>query len=152
MFKLIAIDLNLLLVYFSCELVQQMTRYRFIGAGRVILSNVQNDSNFTLFWIWSTYYVNWGNYNNDHIIKSIWSTIYNIIITCSTRLAPNEAIHFCPNSHDKLTKSEIRSIAINLNIVQNNLFIIKGVLSGHYSHIPQFTYKCRGYICLPFRD
>ena len=28
------------------------------------------------------------------------------------------------------------------NIVQNNMFIIKGVVSGHYSHISQFTYKC----------
>ena len=46
-FKLIAIDLNLPLVDFSCELVQKLTRYRFIGAGRVILSNAQNDSNFT---------------------------------------------------------------------------------------------------------
>ena len=47
MLKLIAIDLNLLLANFACELVQKMTRYRFIGAGRMILTYVQNDSNFT---------------------------------------------------------------------------------------------------------
>ena len=68
----------------------------------------------------------WIGAANDHIIKSIWSTIYNMIITCSTRLAPNEDVglsgYFSPNSHDKLPKSEIISIAINLNIVQNNLF------------------------------
>ena len=45
-------------------------------------------------------------------------------------------VNFCP----KLTKSEIRSDEIN--IVQNDLFIIKGVVSGHYSHISQFAYKC----------
>ena len=26
--------------------------------------------------------------------------------------------------------------------VQNNMSIIKVVISGHYSHISQFTYKC----------
>ena len=68
-----------------------------------------------------------------------------MIIRCSIRLAPNEAISgyfFCPSSHDKLAKSEIISISINLNIVQNNLFIIKGIVSGHYSHISKFIYKC----------
>ena len=49
---------------------------------------------------------------------------------------------FCPSSHDKFIKSKIRSNAINLNIVQNNVFIIKRVVSGHYSHISQFAYKC----------
>ena len=29
------------------------------------------------------------------------------------------------NSHDKLAKSKLGSISINLNIVQNNMFIIK---------------------------
>ena len=58
---------------------------------------------------------------------------------------PNEVIsgYFCcPNSHDKLAKSKFGSISINLNIVQNNMSIIKVVISGHYSHISQFTYKC----------
>ena len=64
-------------------------------------------------------------------------------IRCSTRLAPNEAIsgYFCPNSHDKLAKGEMISISSNLNIVQYNLFIIKGVVSEHYSHTSQFTCK-----------
>ena len=42
----------------------------------------------------------------------------------------------CPNSHDKLTKSEIRSIEICLKHRSNNLFIIKRVVSGPYKHIP----------------
>ena len=41
-----------------------------------------------------------------------------------------------------LDKSTWIRISINLNIVQNNLFIIKGVVSGHYSHTSQFIYKC----------
>ena len=49
---------------------------------------------------------------------------------------------FGPTSHDKLAKSKFGTISINLNIVQNNMFIIKGVVFGHYSHISQFTYKC----------
>ena len=98
MFKLIAIDLMLLLVNFS------MFRYRLVGARPVILSNAENDSNFTQ-----------------------WSDIW---------------LFCCPNSHDKLAKSKFGSISINLNIVQNNMSIIKVVISGHYSHISQFTYKC----------
>ena len=27
-------------------------------------------------------------------------------------------------------------------VVRNNLFILKGVVSGHYTRISQFTYKC----------
>ena len=81
-----------------------MFRYRLVGARSVILSNAENDSNFTQS-------------------SDIWL--------------------FCfPNSHDKLAKSKFGSISINLNIVQNNMSIIKVVISGHYSHISQFTYKC----------
>ena len=36
-----------LLVNFSCELEQIMTRYDFLWAMRVILSNVRTDSNLT---------------------------------------------------------------------------------------------------------
>ena len=61
-------------------------------------------------------------------------------------MAPNEVIsgHVCHNSNEMLTKSAIRSIAITLNFVPNNLFIIKGVVSGHYTRtrISHFTYKC----------
>ena len=39
------LDLILLLVNFSCELGQIMTRYDFLWARRVILSNVRTDSN-----------------------------------------------------------------------------------------------------------
>ena len=55
MFKLIAFG------QLFMRIGAKMSRYRFIGTRRVILSNAQNDSNFTLFWFWSTYYVNWGN-------------------------------------------------------------------------------------------
>ena len=48
MFKLIAIDIISLLVNLSCELGQQMTRYRFIGARRVILGNVQIIPNYLI--------------------------------------------------------------------------------------------------------
>ena len=81
-----------------------MFRYRLVGARPVILSNAENDSNFTQ-----------------------WSDIW---------------LFCCPNSHDKLAKSKFGSISINLNIVQNNMSIKKVVISGHYSHISQFTYKC----------
>ena len=105
MFKLIAIDLMLLLVNFSYELVQQKCSYiASLGPRPVILSNAENDSNFTQ-----------------------WSDIW---------------LFSCPNSHDKLAKSKFGSISINLNIVQNNMSIKKVVISGHYSHISQFTYKC----------
>ena len=39
--------LILILVNFSCELGQIMTRYDFLKARRMILSNVQTDSNLT---------------------------------------------------------------------------------------------------------
>ena len=35
-----------------------------------------------------------------------------------------------PQFDDKLAKSKFGSISINLNIVQNNMFIIKGVVCG----------------------
>ena len=41
------LDLISLLVNFSCELGQIMTRYDFLLARRVILSNVRTDSNLT---------------------------------------------------------------------------------------------------------
>ena len=43
-------DLISLLVKFSSEFEQIMTRYDLLGARRVILSNVQTDSNLTKFW------------------------------------------------------------------------------------------------------
>ena len=48
-----------------------MTKYRFIGARRVILGNVENDFNFTEFWFWSTHYVNWNNECHDHIVDQM---------------------------------------------------------------------------------
>ena len=42
------LDLISLLVNFSCELGQRMTRYDFLWARWVILSNVRTDLNFTL--------------------------------------------------------------------------------------------------------
>ena len=74
----------------------------------------------------------------------MWSTIYNIIIRCSTRLAPNEVISgyfVAPIRMASWPKVNLDQFQ-NLNIVQNNMFIIKGVVSGHYSHISQFTHKC----------
>ena len=44
MFKLIAIDLMLLFIQIGAT---KMFRYRLVGARRVILSNAENDSNFT---------------------------------------------------------------------------------------------------------
>ena len=135
--------LMLLLVNFSCELVQQKcSDIASLGPGEwfyAMLKMIPTLPNFGFGQL-----IMWIGAKNDYIIKSMWSTIYNMIIRCSTRLAPNEAIsgYFCPNSHDKLAKSKFGSISINLNIVQNNMFIIKGVVSGHYSHISQFTYKC----------
>ena len=43
----LALDLASLLVNFSCELEQIMTRYDFLWARRVILSNVQTNLNLT---------------------------------------------------------------------------------------------------------
>ena len=83
----------------------------------------------------------WIGAKNYHIIKSMWSTIYNMFHSPGPQWS-DIWLFCCPNSHDKLAKSKFGSISINLNIVQNNMFIIKGVVSGHYSHISQFTYKC----------
>ena len=47
MFKLIAIDLILLLVTFSCELVHKNDQISLYWGHASDLSNVQNDSNFT---------------------------------------------------------------------------------------------------------
>ena len=58
MFKLIEIDLILLLVKIG---VKKWPDIALLGAMRMILSNVQNDSNFTKFWFGSINYVNWGN-------------------------------------------------------------------------------------------
>ena len=54
------LDLISLLVNFACELMQIMTRYDFLWARWVILSNVQTDSNLTLFL--STFNVNWKSH------------------------------------------------------------------------------------------
>ena len=43
---------------------------------------------------------------------------------------------FGPNSHDKLTKSKFGSISINVDIVQNNMFIIKGVVFEGATVVP----------------
>ena len=45
--NLLKLDLILLLVNFSCELGQLITRYDILGARRVILRNVRTDSNLT---------------------------------------------------------------------------------------------------------
>ena len=54
------LDLISLLVNFSCELGPIMTRYDFLWARWVILSNVRTDLNLTYFRFWSTFHVNWG--------------------------------------------------------------------------------------------
>ena len=59
-----------LLINFSCELGQIITRYDFLWARLVILSNVRTDLYLTLFHCWSTCYVNWGKYWQD--ITSYW--------------------------------------------------------------------------------
>ena len=60
MFKLIAIELMLLLVNFLYELVQQIFRYRFVGVRRVILSNAENDKLYLILVLVNLLYVNWG--------------------------------------------------------------------------------------------
>ena len=47
MFEPAQLNLIILLINFSCELGQIMTRYDLLGDRLVILSNVQTDSNFT---------------------------------------------------------------------------------------------------------
>ena len=54
------LDLISLLVNFLCELGPIMTRYDFLWAGWVILSNVWTDLHLTYFHFWSTFHVNWG--------------------------------------------------------------------------------------------
>ena len=44
-------------INFSCELGQIMTRYDFLWARWVILSNVRTDLHLTSFYFWSTYHV-----------------------------------------------------------------------------------------------
>ena len=53
------LDLILILVNFSYELRQIMTRYDFLEVRWVILGNVPTDSNFTWFYFWSTFDMNW---------------------------------------------------------------------------------------------
>ena len=51
-----------------------MFRYRLVGARRVILGNAENDSNFTYFWFWLTYYVNWDqkwSYHKIHVVYNL---------------------------------------------------------------------------------
>ena len=55
---------------------------------------------------------------------------------------PNEVISGYFVAPIRMTSWPKGSISINLNIVQNNMSIKKVVISGHYSHISQFTYKC----------
>ena len=78
-FKLIAIDLMAFNVTFGQLFIQigatKMFRYRLVGARRVILSNAENDSNFTKFWFWLTYYVNWDqklSYHKIHVVYNLW--------------------------------------------------------------------------------
>ena len=52
------LDLITLLVKFSSELGPIMTRYDFLEARRVILSNVRADSNLTGLYFWPTLHVN----------------------------------------------------------------------------------------------
>ena len=59
------LDLIPLLVNFSYELGQIMTRYYFIWARWVILSNVRTDFNLTEFHFWSTLHVDWGKIWSD---------------------------------------------------------------------------------------
>ena len=70
MFKFIEIDPNLLLASLSCELGQNITRYRFIGGQA-------------------------SGTPDDHILNCRPHGFYDMII-------------FCPNSHNKLTKTKIR--------------------------------------------
>ena len=51
--------LILLLVNFSHELAHIMTTYDFLSAKQMILSNVWTNSNFTWFYFWSTFDMNW---------------------------------------------------------------------------------------------
>ena len=53
------LDLIFILVNFSYELRQIMTRYAFLEVRWVILSNVRTDSNLTWFYFWSTFDMNW---------------------------------------------------------------------------------------------
>ena len=59
------LDLISLLVNFSCELGQIMTRYDFLWAKWVILSTVRTDLNLTYFHFWSILHVNWGKWWPD---------------------------------------------------------------------------------------
>ena len=59
------LDLISLLVNFSCDLWQMMTRSDFLWARRVIPSNVRTDSNLTFGHLWSTFHVNSGKWWAD---------------------------------------------------------------------------------------
>ena len=61
------IDLILILVNFSSELEQIMTRYNFLEARWVILrSYIRTDSNLTWYHFWLTFHMNIGT-SNDQI-------------------------------------------------------------------------------------
>ena len=59
-------DIISLLVNFSCALGQIMTRYDFLWARRVILRNVQINSNLTKFYFLLTHHVQgWESWDSD---------------------------------------------------------------------------------------
>ena len=120
------LDLISLLVNFSCELGQIMTRYDFLWAIWVILSNVRTNLNLTQFNFWSSFHVNGANndqiwlpmgYMSDSEQCSNWLELYliSLFVNFSCELGQiltrydSYLVIICPNSHEKLTKSEIRS-------------------------------------------
>ena len=71
-----------------------MTRYRFIGGQASDFKQFKMIKTLPNFGVGQL--IMWIGTTNDHIIKFIWTTIYNMIISCS-------------NSHiTKLTKIKIR--------------------------------------------
>ena len=71
--------LILILINSSCELGQIMTRYNFLKARWMILSNVQTDSNLTGFNFGQLFIWIWANNDQTNFIEARWVILSNVL-------------------------------------------------------------------------